>query len=106
MNEVVKVKGVPVELDGRTYIVPPLTLGALEQLQGDIAKVQNPENQTEYVGVLVKVALAALKRNYPDMTRESLLAIVDLATMNTLFEAVMGVSGLERTDRVPSAEGN
>ena len=30
---VVRVKGIPLELGGTTYIVPPLSLGALEQLK-------------------------------------------------------------------------
>ncbi|MDO5058584.1 MAG: hypothetical protein Q4D82_01420 [Neisseria sp.] len=96
MADLVKFKGVKVELGGEIYVVPPLTLGALEQLQDDIAKMNGNTAFNEQVNVISKVGLAALQRNYPEMTREKLLEIVDVSNMNELFEAVMDVSGLKR----------
>lgn len=96
MGDLPKFKGVNVELAGVVYVVPPLTLGMLERLQDDIAAMNGGADFNGQVGVIVKVGLAALQRNYPDMTREKLLDIVDVANMNELFEAVMDVSGLKR----------
>lgn len=93
---VVKVKGIPKELGGRVLVIPPLSLGAIEQLQerlssftGDIAdKTQAP--------IVIDAAHAALRRNYPELTREEVGELIDLENMVEIFEAVMDVAGLKR----------
>ena len=91
-----KVKGVPVVLGGDTYIVPPIALGALEQLQERIASFTGDVTDLKQVATVIDAAHSALKRNYPDMTRDQVADVIDVGNMADVFEAVMDVSGLKR----------
>lgn len=97
----VKIKGIAVEMGGTEYIVPPLTLGALERLMPKISKMQggsggNVQINAEMVDTILDCSHAALQRNYPDLQRDELRELLDVGNMMTVFEAVMDVSGLKR----------
>lgn len=96
MSAVVKVKGIAVRLGGESYVIPPLSLGALEQLQGRVAAFQGDIRDKEQVATVIDAAHAALKRNYPEITREEIADLIDVGNMAEVFEAVMDVSGLKR----------
>jgi hypothetical protein len=90
--------GQAVNLGGTTYIVPPLALGALKQLLPKIKALTIGEDllpDLSQVVDLLEICLAALKRNYPELTLEELGDIVDLGNFKTLVAAVMAQSGLE-----------
>lgn len=91
----VKVKGIPVELGGQIYIIPPIALGPLEQLQDRLAVFDGTINK-ENCATVIDATHAALLRNYPDLTREQVGEMVGLENMQELMEAVMDVSGLKR----------
>lgn len=99
-----QIKGVPIELGGATYVVPPLTLGALEQLMPRIQAFDGTMNG-EQIATVLDCAHAALKRNYPDMSRETLAELVDLGNFGALFEAIMNASGLQRSTGEVQAMG-
>jgi hypothetical protein len=84
-------------MGGEDFIVPPLSLGSIEFYQ-DRLDIFIGGMSKESIALMVDVALAALIRNYPDMTRERLLTIMDVANMNDVFGAVMDVSGLRRKE--------
>ncbi|MBS0370203.1 MAG: hypothetical protein JSS57_13480 [Proteobacteria bacterium] len=92
---VVKIKGIPVELGGGTYIVPPITLGALEQLQEDLSNYTAGLGKTS-LKTVVDATHAALRRNYPGMTRDQVADLLDVGNMQEIMDAVMDVSGLRR----------
>jgi len=93
---VVKVKGIPKDLGGTTYVVPPLSLGALEQLQERITAFTGDISDGTQAPIVVDTAWAALKRNYPDISRETVADIIGLENMVEVFEAVMDISGMKR----------
>lgn len=90
---IVKVKGTPVDLGGTEYIIPPLNLRALEQLQDKLASFSG-EASMQNMGVVADIAHAALLRNYPEMTRDQVAEVLDLGNMVQVMEIVMGTSGL------------
>lgn len=102
MTEVVKIKGIPLQLGGKTYIVPPLNLGALEQLQDRLEKFDGGIGK-ENISTVLDATTAALKRNYPDITRDQVSELIDVGNMGEVMEAVMDVSGLKR--QAQEAEG-
>ncbi|BCA57683.1 hypothetical protein [Sphingomonas sp. HMP6] len=90
-------KGITLTLgDGNAYVMPPLTLGALEDFQDGIAAMEQGGLDKETIATTIDVALASLKRNYPEMTRDMVRELIDLEIMAEVFEAVMDVSGLRR----------
>jgi hypothetical protein len=94
MAGVVKVKGVSGVLGD--LVIPPLSLGALEQLQERIKAFDGDALKVENVAVVIDAATAALKRNYSDMTREAVGELVDVGNMFEVFQACMDVSGMVR----------
>lgn len=91
----VKIKGIPLELGGETYVVPPMPLGALEAMQDRIQTFAGGLDGAS-VGTVIDCLHASLKRNYPDMTREAVADLLDVGNMQDVMEAVMDVSGMRR----------
>ena len=93
--------GQVINLGGTDYTVPPLALGALKVLLPKIRQFAVSEDGAtglEHSEDLLEVCLAVLRRNYPSMTLEELIEIVDLSNFGPLTLAVMGQSGLVKTD--------
>lgn len=99
------IDGVKIKMAGTDYIVPPLSFKHLRKLQpkltllGNIIGVPSDE-QMEAVTELVH---AALSRNYPEMTPDSVEELIDLSNLSTIMNAIMGVSGLVQGE---AAAGN
>ena len=101
-----KVSGVAVEMNGVEYVVPPLTLRMLQDHAEDIDVMQSMDAESalgvDRLAAVVRVAHAAMSRNYPDLTADDLHDLVDLANVSALVDAVLGVSGLTPTREVGS----
>ena len=91
------IRGTKVDLAGETFEIPPLNFDAIERFEdqlrglGTLAAVPTREQR----GVLRGVVLAAIQRNYPDMTLDKLKQGMDLGNMMTVFKAVISVSSME-----------
>ena len=96
MTVTVKIKGIPVILAGVEYIIPPIALGALEQLQDRIGQFTGNVSDKGQVATVIDAAYSAMKRNYPDLTREAVADMIDVGNIAEVFESVMDVSGLKR----------
>jgi len=87
------IPGIKLNLGGTDYTVPPISIGSLEEIWPRLEAYSGKLTD----GSLVVDALhAALRRNYPDITRETVAAGVDLANFGDVMEAVMDVGGLKR----------
>ena len=89
MSGTPKHKGVEIQLDGKPYIVPPLSLGAIEDLQPEIEAAGARPSAKLVIDLLHR----ALQRNYPSITREQVREGIDIGAMLEVFGAVLGVSG-------------
>lgn len=105
MAGLVKYPGIPLTLGGVEYVVPPIALGALEQLQERIAKVESNSVNAESAATVIDAATAALRRNYPDITREQVADMIDVGNMVDVFMTVMDVSGLRRKELEAASAG-
>lgn len=94
--EPTKHQGIPFNFDGRTLVIPPLSLGAFEQLQGRLETMDQASITPEYIGTVVDSVHAALRRNYPDMTREEVSGLLDLQNMQEVMACVFDVGGVKR----------
>lgn len=95
--------GTKVNLGGRDFVLPPLTLKSLRLLGPKIALLSdlNGVPTTEQVDVMVEIVHASAVRNYPDLTPDDLLDLLDLHNIKEVFPAVMAASGLKQ---VPMGE--
>lgn len=106
------IPGIEIERQGKIYVIPPLSLSALQGFQARLASYAG-DFSTEALSTFQDVTLAAFKRNYPDMTREQLFGaghmdektgewieevqgILDLSDLQEVMAAVMDVSGVGR----------
>lgn len=87
------IEGKTIRMGGKDWIVPPLNFRALKRFQKEIGSLNLAElAQSEKVEEIV---LAALNRNYPDLTLDELQDMLDMGNVIEVTMAVMGVSGLE-----------
>lgn len=68
-----------------TLQIPPIALGDFEQLQDRLK--DRPD-----VSTVIDATFAALKRNYPEMTRDQVAGLIDMGNKERVFQVVMGVS--------------
>ena len=91
--------GVKVSLGGQDYILPPLTLGTLKRMGNKLntlAGISSVPNE-EQCDVMCEIVHASLVRNYPELTKDQLYEMLDLGNMTTVFQAVLGVSGIKES---------
>src|SRR5215472_14064126 len=93
-----KFDGAKITLGGTEYIVPPLTIkqlrnGALEKIR-DSDKALLEGNLFDSFVPRVGVIGLAFRRNYPEMTDDMLEDLIDMGNINTVWMAVVGMSGL------------
>lgn len=91
------IKGVPLEIGGERFECPPLALGDLELMQERLEAFQAAGSSIdrESIRTVIDAVLAALRRNYPDLTRERIAELLDVGNMHRAMLAVMGVSGAQ-----------
>ena len=99
-----KFAGISIQLNGVAYVVPPLNLRSVQELQDRIAKFKGGVD-SESVTLIIDCAHAALIRNYPDISKADLAEWLDLGNMEDIFQAVMDVSGLKRKSMGESSQG-
>ncbi len=87
-----KFKGIDVEFsDGIIRTVPPLTLRTMQALEARLTSYKGGADP-ESVALVQDAVHASLVRNYPDLTTDDLLDLMDIANMPRIMSAVMGVS--------------
>ncbi len=91
-----KVKGIPYDFGGLVLVIPPLSLGAMEQLQERLTGMSDDMFDPGNISTVIDTLHAALGRNYPDMTREEVANLVDLENMQEAMTCAMDISGIKR----------
>ncbi|GLR26511.1 hypothetical protein [Limnobacter litoralis] len=93
-----KIEGVTISLGGEDYVVPALNFRQIKKIQPDIQKLENLSGgliSDEEMEVMAKVVHEALSRNYPDITQDKVLDLLDLRNAPIVVKAIMGISGFE-----------
>lgn len=90
-----KIPGVAMTLGGREWIVPPVAIGPVKRLfaKFGLADGALPSRDPE---LAVQMLAAALRRNYPDITEETVAEeLLDVSNIEEVMKAVMGIAGLQ-----------
>ena len=94
------IRGASVNLGGEEFVLAPLTFAQLRDGSAkDIATIEDSIAKRamfsdEYFNAMARVVHASLSRNYPDMTFERVLSLLDLGNARDCYKAVLGLSGL------------
>src|ERR1700688_2884375 len=80
-------EGLPVKIGRKTFIVPPMSLGAAKRTREDREKLADPNlDAEERLEAATRVIFFSLKRNYPDLQLEE---VEDRMTLGN-FRRVVG----------------
>lgn len=95
------VEGTPIKIGRQVLIVPALNFKALRALKPKLAiltalKVSD-EVTDEVHEAMLDIVHTALRRNYPNMSREEIEEGFDLSNRDRIIKAVMGQSGLTQS---------
>jgi hypothetical protein len=84
-------------MGGRDWLVPPLTLGQLRRLMPKVRQLTEigASMGEAQIDVLVEIVVAALQRNYPEVTTETVEDLLDLGNAGAVLNAVLTGSGLK-----------
>jgi hypothetical protein len=89
--------GVKITIGGTDYIVPPLNLGRIRKLKTELEAAQGYRDTKvltdEQIDTYVTIIHSGFERNYPDITREEIEEMIDLANLGAVYRALMSVSG-------------
>lgn len=105
------IPGVNISMGGNDWTVPPLTLGQLRRLQDKIRAMTEIGHDTrgmtsEQIDTIAEIVATALSRNYPDMTSERVLELIDVANARAVILAVLNGSGLQPGEAAAVVKGN
>jgi len=92
-----KFKGVPLFLNGQTYLVPSLSLRQFEENEAVLTEPVGETTQETLKAQFAKyvpMILLAMQRNYPEVMEANLYDWLDLGTFRDAFLAVQGASGM------------
>jgi saccharopine dehydrogenase-like NADP-dependent oxidoreductase len=74
------------------YVIAPLNAAAVKQYRDEIKDVF--VGGLPDIGLVAKMALASLQRNYPGMTLEMVEQMIDYQNYFDVWEALLNLSGL------------
>jgi hypothetical protein len=100
------IDGVTIRIGGRDWIVPPLTLGQMRRLLPQLQRLNQvgPDMGLDEIDVIVELVTAALGRNYPELTADTVAELLDLGNAAGVVHAILTGSGLVRTgEEMPAA---
>jgi hypothetical protein len=100
------VPGISMNLGGEDRIIAPLSFAAVRRLLPRLQtlRMDGPGAfSDEQIAVIVEAVGCSLRRNHPEVTDEQVLEWLDLGNFKSVFNAVMGASGLEKR---PADAGN
>lgn len=87
------IKGVKIDAGGYLWEMPALNLRQLREYQNEL-KEADITDELSIFEVSVKAIQAALSRNYPALTLDDCLEIIDAGNFQSVMAALRGASGL------------
>lgn len=100
--------GITLKIGTENYIVPPLNFKGLRKAKPLLDKLPtqlegNSQMSDEQMDAMLDFILLALSRNYPDMTKDQLEDILDMANIQDVMAAITGQSGLIKKNQIATA---
>lgn len=102
----VEFEGIPIKLGrSRVLVLPPLAFRQLKKFRAELADFDGTVLSDKSIDLVRDLAIAALKRNYPDMDFEFMEDVLDAGNMMHIMQCVMDVSGMKRREYEESVKG-
>jgi hypothetical protein len=86
-----------------SYRVPPLGFRAVQELAADIESLSKMGKRptVAQMRVVASIAHAAMARNYPKLTVDEVLDMLDMGNWQRVLSAVLLISGFEKGGAAP-----
>jgi hypothetical protein len=90
-----KIPGTVMNLGGHDLVLAPLNLDGTQIVEPLLEQFNTATGSKEVATLAAKIVHVSLVRNYPDITEEEVLALLDLGNMQSAVLKVCSVSGME-----------
>lgn len=99
--------GTRIVLGGTPYVLPPLSIGQMEQLKPEeLAQMSSGGMGAGKITMIGDLTFGALTRNYPNVTRDDVVKHLDLGNMMDVLGALMKMSNFTRDESEPEEKGS
>ena len=89
------IEGKTINIGGRDFTVPPLCLRDVKRFLPMMTELYG-KSPMEQMTLTSEVILAALQRNYPDLTMDELDDLLDPISIHGVMDAILEASGLKK----------
>ena len=96
-----KIPGTELNLGGVIFIAAPFNLDGVQEAMTVLETLKDAKSVKDSLRGTSQVLLISLRRNYPDLTLDELLPLIDLGNWHKALMAVCNASGLEFTSGEP-----
>jgi hypothetical protein len=96
-DQAVNFFGVELDIAGKKYVVPALSLGHLKQYKEEIARMRTTDEEADPYEIMVTaipVIHAAMSRNYPLLEVAEVERVVDIYNYRPIIDEIFAVSNL------------
>ena len=104
------IRGRTINLKGEDYVLPPLNLENLRNLEADINRLaadsENPAKGIERFEIMSRVVATALRRNYANISDIDILTMLDLGNVVEAYNTALAASGFEPVGEATPAVTN
>jgi hypothetical protein len=97
------IPGENIELADISYVLPPLPLAYMAKADVLLRGMSTAQTQ-EYADAFADVVFYSLRRNYPDISRETVADNIDLKNFKVILDAFTVVNGLKAKAEPPTGE--
>lgn len=101
------IEGMPIEIGGKKYTLPPLGLAGLKKT-AEMRKTFGDPNESEQLDATITIIHAALIRNYPDLTLEQVMEDIhahEVTELTGVLPALFQKSGLKSGESRKGSNG-
>ena len=88
-----RIPGTLINLGGVEFVMPPMNLDQVQQFEDLMPTLGQKPSFMENAEEALPIILAALNRNYPDLTLDDLRPLIDLGNFRTACDALAKSSG-------------
>ena len=92
----IKHKGIRFNMAGQVLVIPSITFAELESLKVKIKNFSDDLSDPACIAAMIDAIHSAIKRNYPEITRETVADGIDFENMEELLDIVMDIHGSKR----------
>ena len=90
-----KIPGTALNLGGIDFVAPPFNLDGVQEVMPLLNGAKDLTTAEDVLKHSARIIHVSLKRNYPDLTFDELLVLIDMGNAQNVLETICTASGIE-----------